>query len=114
MLTDKELKLVRLALDPGAPDGEWNNAAVMFFRCARARSASAEEFNRNGSTALVVPPMPPDYGLTIMPWGKHRGELFKDISPSYLKWALGWINEDPDRRVKMKNLADAIAAFLKQ
>jgi hypothetical protein len=115
MLTDKELKLVRLALDPGATDGEWNNAAVMFFRCARARSANAEEFNRNGSTALVVPPMPVDWGLTVFPWGKkHKGELFKDIPPSYLKYQLEWILSDPDRRIKMKNLAEAIKAFLKQ
>jgi hypothetical protein len=114
MLTEKELKLIRLALDPGASQGEWNNAAVMFFRCARARLANAEEFNRNGATALVVPAMPADWGLTIMPWGKHRGELFKDISPAYLKFALGWIREDPERAAKMKNLAEAIEAFLKQ
>jgi hypothetical protein len=114
MLTDKELKLVRLALDPGATDGERNNAAVMFFRFARARSANAEEFGGNGSTALTVPPMPVDWGLTIMPWGKHKGELFKDISPGYLIFARRWILEDPNRAVKMKNLADAIEAFLKQ
>jgi hypothetical protein len=117
MLTEKELKLIRLALNPGAADGEWSNAAVMFFRSARARSAGPEEFGGNGSSALVpfpVPPTQPDWGLTVFPHGKHKGELFKDMSPSYLSWYRGWILDDPERSKKMKNLAKAIEAFLKQ
>jgi hypothetical protein len=115
MLTETELKVLRLALDPKAIQGEWESAARRLFALLRKRLVTADEFGLNGSAArAAIPRMQPDYGLTVMPWGKHKGELFKDISPAYLKWALEWIEEDPDRLAKMKNLADAIRAFLAQ
>ena len=114
MLTETELKVLRLALDPKAIQGEWESAARKLFALLRKRLATADELGLNGSRLPAIPPTQPDYGLTVMPWGKHKGELFKDMSPAYLKWALDWIEEDPDRAVKMKNLADAIRAFLAQ
>lgn len=116
MLTETELKVLRLALDPKAIQGEWESAARRLFVLLRKRLASADEFGLN-ENSLAIPAIPqtqPDYGLTVMPWGKHKGELFKDISPGYLRYQLDWIEEDPDRSGKMKILADAIRAFLKQ
>ena len=113
-LTETELKVLRLALDPNAITGEWESAARKFFALLRKRLVTADQFGSNGNSPAVIPQTQPDYGLTAMPWGKHRGELFKDMSPGYLKFALDWIEDDPDRSAKMQNLADAIRAFLRQ
>lgn len=118
MLCDKELALVRMAINPACAENEWKNAAVLFFKLVRIRvkdDPESFEFLQQNSANLypaTIPPTQPDYGLTEMPWGKHKGELFKDISPNYLRWALNWIREDKDRVQKMAELASAIQAFL--
>jgi uncharacterized protein (DUF3820 family) len=56
----------------------------------------------------------PDYGLTTMPFGQHKGEMFMDIPPNYLRFIRRWINEAPDRAARFRDLADAIKEFLKQ
>lgn len=115
MLTETELKVLRLALDENAGDGEWRSAAVKFFLLARKRGVKAEAFEANGTAPLVIPQTQPDWGLTVFPIGKkHKGELFKDIPASYLSNFRGWILDDPQRAIDLKNLADAIEAFLKQ
>ena len=49
MLTDIELKLLRLALDRAAPDGEYSTAAIMFIKKLRERNATADGlFSRAG------------------------------------------------------------------
>jgi uncharacterized protein (DUF3820 family) len=118
MLSKKEIALIRSALNPACLENEWKNAAVLFFTLVRNRvkdDPESFEFLQPDNANLypiTIPPTQPDYGLTEMPWGKHKGELFKDISPNYLQWALNWIRQDKDRLAKMAQLASAISAFL--
>jgi hypothetical protein len=116
MLSEKETKLLRLALNAGAFNGESDNAAVLLIRSLRERGAQPEEFAIAGGALAVVEPIysRPDYGLIPMPWGKHKGSLFKDIPPSYLIFARDWIRGDQERALKMADLAEAIDNFLNQ
>ena len=52
--------------------------------------------------------------MCLFPWGKHKGEMFKDIPPHYLLWALDWIAETEDKATKWANLAEQIQGFLDQ
>jgi hypothetical protein len=117
MLTETELKVLRLALDPEAIQGEWESAARRLFALLRKRSATAVDFGADFSTvalAAIIPQTQPDYGLTEMPYGKHKGELFKDISPWYLRGQLEWITDPIDPKQRWETLAEAIKAFLAQ
>jgi hypothetical protein len=109
--TDRELKLIWLMLDGAAAKGEIANAATSLALSLRARAVSAEVF----TGSLPAPRTRPDYGLCTMPWGKHRGEQFKDIAPSYFRYIIGWI-EDPhgDRLPRMAGLLSDIKAWLAQ
>lgn len=89
-------RLLRLALCPSAPEGEWSTAASKLVGLLRSRGVKAEEFlglpsggTRNG--ARQTPP-PPSGGLPVrMPFGKYRDFYVKDIArqdPSYLRWVL--------------------------
>lgn len=119
LLTDKERKLLALALGEGAFPGEIDNSAVMLLRSWRARGVTPSAISEGNGAALAAPSEPaiycrPDFGLCAMPWGKHKGELFKDISPGYLQWAFDWINSDMERSIKMSALASDIQSFLAQ
>jgi uncharacterized protein (DUF3820 family) len=113
-LTEQELKLAGLAIDPGAGDGEWRNAAVLLFLKLRKRNATVDDFRIAGADALTIPQTVPDWGLTVCPFKKHRGEMFKDIPPDYLKWLLGWIYSEPDLTARFGDLGQAIREFFKQ
>jgi hypothetical protein len=115
MLLEKEEKLLRLALNAAAFNGESDNAAVALIRMLRERGAQPEEFAISNALVVSEPIYSrPDFGLVAMPWGKHKGSLLKDIAPAYLLWALGWIRENEERAEKMANLAEAIENFLNQ
>lgn len=81
MLTSVEMKLLRLALDKRAYDGEAENAAVLLIRKLRSRNVEADELF--SQTALS------EYGYTVMTFGKYQDQMLKDIPISYLSWALG-------------------------
>lgn len=81
-LTDMEIKLLRLALDKGAYEGEADNAAIMFVRKLRERGAKADELFDNASAAVTK------YGNTKMTFGKYRNQQIKNIPISYLVWAV--------------------------
>lgn len=108
MLNDIELKLLRLALDRAAPDGEYSNAAIMLIRKLRERNATADDLfvqsNRlvEYETAFNHKGYADDF---IMPLGKHKGELLEDIPVSYLRWALNNCNNiKPNLRNAIKNI----------
>lgn len=114
-LTETELKVIALALNPSAEPGEWESAARRFVALLRKRGATSEEFNQTtGGDPLVMPQTVVDWGLTICPFKKHKGEMFRDIDPSYLRWCLGWIGSEPDLQAKFGDVANAIRAFFKQ
>ena len=81
-LSDVEMKLLRLALDKGAYEGESDTAAVMFVRKLRERGVRADELFGNASSTAVT-----EYGNVKMTFGKYKNEMLKDIPISYLVWA---------------------------
>jgi len=115
-LEDMERKLLRLALSPSAQGGEITTSAVKLISALRARGVESSEIENalegDGTRDAIVPVMSkPDWGLTRMPFGQHKGSLFMDIPPSYLRWALRtWRPDTPGRQ----ELLDAIKNFLDQ
>ena len=105
-LTDIEMKLLRLALDKGAYDGEAANAAVMLVRKLRERGATADGLfggaSYSSSKAIT------NYGDTKMTFGKYRDEMIKDIPISYLVWAVNNCS-NMDGRLRL-----AITKFLEE
>jgi hypothetical protein len=116
MFSDKELKVARQAIDAACHENEWQNAAVLFFKLLRSRQADFAEFESAGSNGQMplVPPTKPDYGLTFMPWGKYKDQMFKDIPPGWLMAKRDWIRSAPDTLARWSVLAEAIDAFLDQ
>jgi hypothetical protein len=116
MFSEKELKLARLALNAQSPDGEWTNAALKFFSLLRSRGTDfATEFESAGNGQMAaIPATQPDFGLTFMPWGQYRGQMFKNIPPGWLMAKRDWIRSAPDIMAKWGNIAEAIDKFLGQ
>ena len=116
-LTEFERKLLRLALDRAARGAEVTTSAVKLIQSLRNRgveSLAVETALDNDSDSHEIEISKPDWGLTMVPWGKYRGEMFSDIPPSYLRWARRWILEDEERTERFEDLAEAIEQFLDQ
>ena len=118
-LTDLERKLLRLALCRSAQLGEITTSAVKFVQSLRDRNVESVliETVLDGGSNDVEPAIRmshPDYGLVVMPWGKHKGEMFMDIPPNYLRWARHWILQDEERAQRFQDLAASIEQFLQQ
>jgi Putative quorum-sensing-regulated virulence factor len=118
-LSELERRLVRLALDSSAQGGEISTSATKLIKSLRSRGVdgsvllNALEGGTDGAE-VAVRMSRPDWGLTVMPWGKFKGQMFADIQPDYLRWAQQWILEDEKRAARFKDLAYAIEQFLKQ
>ena len=70
-----------------------HDSATKLINALRARgveSSAIENALEGSGDTRTCPPVisKPDWGLTTLPWGKHKGELLMDIPPSYLRWAL--------------------------
>jgi hypothetical protein len=116
MLTELEQKLVRLALDPAAQPGEIQACAIKLVAVWRKRGLTADEIFGVGS-ALAAQYWAPDYGLCTMTFGKHKGKQFKDIPPSYFRWLLVKLKNEPcDPKYQDSNarLIEEIENFLAQ
>ena len=117
-LTDRERQFLRLALCSSAQGSEITTSAQKLIESLRNRhveSSTIETALEGGNGA--EPPVQlsrPDYGLNIMPFGRHKGEMFMDIPPYDLRSTLRWINGAPDRAARFKDLAQAIEQFLNQ
>ena len=77
-MDDIEIKLLRLALDKGAPEGEYSNAAVKLISRMRARHATVEDFYKSREY----------HAREIMPFGKYKCEYIDEIPFSCLVWVL--------------------------
>ena len=117
-LTERERQLLRLALCSSAQGGEITTSAEKLIQSLRRRNVESGAIETAlegiGADEPSTQISRPDYGLTTMPWGKHRGKMFMDIEPSYLRFIRRWIADAPDRAVKFKSLAEAIEQFLEQ
>jgi len=112
LFSEREMKLWRLALDPGAKKGEIENAMVMIGNSLRSRNFKTEQ--------LGFPSVPKveDWGATIMPLKKHKGKTIREIAmtdPSYLSWCLHWVKDgDEELQHKFKFLIVAINNFYRE
>lgn len=110
-LTELEQKLMRLALDPAAAPGEIENCARKLFE--RRRGLTVEQILGDPQPAAAGPEYwAPDYGLCVMPFGKHKTKEFKDIPPSYLRWLKQELEQSPNQ--KFPGLLEEITKFLNQ
>jgi hypothetical protein len=119
-LSPLQAKLLRLALDGGAADGE-ALAAIVKLRAnlgeygpnphdlvdALQHTGLAEE-----EALLPAVPTKPDYGMCRIPFGKNKGTLFMDASPYELRRIREWCQDSPDKAAKFSDLIKDIEAFL--
>ena len=114
--TERELKLVRLFLDPAASAGEIRNAATKFAESLRNRKVQAETIAAFEGALSASKPSPvrysrPDYGRCRMPFGRNKGKPFTDIEPSYLQFILSWIRANTQAPAFHRRLAENIESF---
>jgi hypothetical protein len=119
---DQEMKFLRLALDPGAHEGEIDNATAKLIQSLRVRLAKPEDFESAKFTPGREAPRQEqskqtsgvNWGETKFNFGKMRGQAIQDATPDYLLWCYDWINnnEDEDLKNRYKNVALAIGKYL--
>ena len=119
-LEDMERKLLRLALSPSAQGGEITTSATKLINALRARGVESgtieNALESNGAENMAPVVSKPDWGMTVLSFGKHKGEMLMDVPPFYLRWVLHWINDDPDRAASpmLGDTAYAIEQFFQQ
>lgn len=120
---EQEMKFLRLALDPGAHEGEIDNATAKLIQSLRVRLAKPEDFEKKTSQSSPGGQSSPgakqsnsgvDWGATKFNFGKMRGQAIQDATPDYLLWCYDWINNNEDEGLKdrYKNVALAIGKYL--
>ena len=90
-LSDQQRKLIMLALDPGAPLGEVDNAARAFIKGLRKEYKDGHEFIAalgNGAPSALKPLEGVNYGNVALTFGPHKGKLIKEVDPGYLMLVL--------------------------
>jgi hypothetical protein len=120
-LSPLQAKLLRLALDNGATDGE-SLAALTKLRVSLGKDGPQvhELCDALQSAGFALPeeaPLPPaptkpNYGLCVIPFGKNKGTLFMDSSPYELRRIKEWCLDSPDKAQKFASLIHDIEAFL--
>jgi hypothetical protein len=120
-LSPIQAKLLRLALDGAAADGE-SLAALAKLRASLGKDGpqvhELVDALQNAGFAMPedapLPPVPakPDYGLCKIPFGKNKGTLFMDSSPYELRRIREWCRETPEKAQKFEQLIHDIESFL--
>jgi hypothetical protein len=118
-LSSLQAKLMRLALDSGAADGEALNALSKLRDNLRANGPDPHDLvDALESAGFALPeevplrPMPtrPDYGLCRIPFGRNKGALFADTAPYELRRLREWcLSHDA---TKFATIIHDIEAFL--
>jgi hypothetical protein len=111
MLTEREQKLLRLALDAAAAPGEVTNAATMLIHSVRKRLGTVDEFTQPVVERLPVPSRPASattYCEDVrMTFGKYRDWPLKRIDSSYLIWVLrNCVRMNPSLRLAIAEYLD--------
>jgi uncharacterized protein (DUF3820 family) len=78
MISEKALKVLRLALDPAAEMGEWHAAAIAAVSLLRKDRIDLEHMFQPALRQQI------DY---TMPFGKFRGCSLQHVPTDYLRWA---------------------------
>jgi hypothetical protein len=115
MLTQQEVKLLYLVLNKEAAPGEVSTGAQKLIESLRRRGVDAAKIEQAlAEQPAAIKPLKPDYGMTVMLWGKHKGKLFVDCPPRDLRSALEWARSVPDVTRKFATFLHDLEAFLKQ
>lgn len=101
---DKARKILRLALCDSAPEGEWQSAAVAFLRLLRKNpelvcpffgEPEVPNLRQAEPSPCPQPEVRPTAPATRVPaqefrlwFGKHKGEMLKNVPTDYLEWVL--------------------------
>jgi hypothetical protein len=109
--TEVETKLLRLILNQNAATGEVAAGSIKLIESLRRRGVEAAAIERAFATKPAAS-LKPDYGLCTMPWGKHKGKIFADISPSDLRSAVDWARSIPGGEVKFRRFIESVNGFL--
>ncbi len=126
MFTEKETKLIRLAMDGAAHPGERDNCASMLIQSLLKRGIDSEKFINLSGPRVYEPHKEkkqyqyhtngkhvcphcqgPDWGTYIMPQGKHQGKMLRDIPLDYLQYARHTWDDK-------KRITDSIDRFFNQ
>ncbi len=88
--SERAAKILRLALDPAAADGEQQAAACLFVAALRKCGATIEtdaapqlHHARTAAPASAWSPL-----TERMPFGKYKGARLADIPSDYLEWLI--------------------------
>jgi len=88
-LNEIEMKLLRLALDKGAYEGEADNAAIMLIRKLRQRDVKAEQlFSQSFSQSSQSSQSSCGIGNEKMTFGKYKNVMIRNVPMNYLVWVL--------------------------
>lgn len=95
MITDKARKVLALALDPNAADGEWQAAAKTFVFLLRKSGVTLEILEGKAQA-------PEPESCEIMTFGKFRGRHIYTVPIDYLRYAVAnFQNLPPAMRNRM-------------
>jgi hypothetical protein len=94
-LDDKDKKLIILAMDPGAAEGEILNASLAIFRRFRGRYRDGYELVKN----IEAMPAPRNdlrermiqrevCSGVVLRFGQYKGRALRDVPVDYLFWVL--------------------------
>lgn len=108
-LSPKAQKLILLLMDGAAAPNEQEIAVRKLTDCLRKEYPDGYALLADWNKANASPPPPPPspsgespYGRFIFPFGKHKGEMLKDVPVSYLLWALDLSNLLPRTRTAIE------------
>jgi hypothetical protein len=113
VFTEKEQKLIRLAMDQTAQPGERQNGAAMLLESLRKRGITAQQFITLSDPMAAETPKAeyrrvhqnngrlcphcqgPDWGSYEISFGRYNGKTLRQIPLSYLDWCLREMEDDP-------------------
>jgi hypothetical protein len=93
VLNTREMKLLRLALCPGAARGEVEVSAIKLIDSLRARGLKIEAFTQPAVVKRSRKKVDP--GEVIMYFGQYKGYPIREIPEPYLVWFCRTIRNHP-------------------
>ena len=86
-INQKQAKILKLALDPVATEGEWQNAAILLFKSLRSSGATYHDVDLSDASGNLREFQPNQAMLDkVMPFGKFSGTRLRDLDYDYLEW----------------------------